>query len=286
MFMKKSRGKLSRLIISFWFIALKVQLFDQAAALAYITLLSIVPTLGICFIGLAKLTTIFESQGALLVAAKNFILANLTLGAGETALLQLEKILTGITLEKIGLFSAIGMLFTQGILFHKIEEAFNRVWENEGRKFSILNVLRFCLFFFLGVIVVALVLALPSLAVYASFGSQYLDATQFITKVLAFSVSPALFTIFYRYIPQKPISWSAAFISAVLSSMLLALGSKIFHWYISDFSGFDLLYGALGVVPAFLVWLYVLWVIIITGAIASRVWLSQYQEVYFDSKNA
>jgi membrane protein len=59
--------------------------------------------------------------------------------------------------------------------------------------------------------------------------------------------------------------------AGLVATVLFELARKAFAIYIKKFATYQLIYGALAVIPIFLVWLYISWVIILFGVVVNYV---------------
>ena len=121
--------RIKKITIEIFNILQKNNISDQAAILAYISLLSLVPALGLCFILLSTLTPLLNSDGKILIYLQEFILNNLTKGSGEDVLLYLRSVLSSFSLQKLGVISLLSMSLTLGLLLQKIEVTLNQIWQ-------------------------------------------------------------------------------------------------------------------------------------------------------------
>ena len=74
-------------------------------------------------------------------------------------------------------------------------------------------------------------------------------------------------TLFYKLIPYKKIRWRNAFygaLTAFLAMFILRIG---FGYFILWNVTYKAIYGALAAVPLFLVWMYLWWAVVLSGAI-------------------
>ena len=88
-----------------------------------------------------------------------------------------------------------------------------------------------------------------------------------IILALPYGVSWATFIGFNWLIPNARVPFRSAFWAGTLTAVLFELAKIGFAAYVSHVSYYHVLYGALSVIPLFLIWLYVSWLIILGGAI-------------------
>jgi membrane protein len=74
------------------------------------------------------------------------------------------------------------------------------------------------------------------------------------------------FFLLYLLIPSREVLWKDAFTGALTATVLLELSKSLFAWYVAAFPTYQTIYGALSVVPIFLLWLYIAWSTVLVGA--------------------
>lgn len=77
------------------------------------------------------------------------------------------------------------------------------------------------------------------------------------------------FLVLYLYVPNTRLRLTATASGALVSALLMALGAKALGGYMSSvFAGgshYAILYGTLGLIPVFLFWVYLMWLVILFG---------------------
>ncbi len=100
----------------------------------------------------------------------------------------------------------------------------------------------------------------PSLAVFFEPALTVLD------RALGFVAMIALFYVLYRVPPAVTLPWTALAIGAVAATLLFQLARWGFAWYVSMAQESLVLYGALGVLMFFFMWLYYASLVFVLGA--------------------
>lgn len=87
-------------------------------------------------------------------------------------------------------------------------------------------------------------------------------------SAVAFSValSTAMFYFAYRYVPRRRPRRSAALTGAVLTALLWEVAKQIFRLYIRRVGVYDQIYGPLGVLIAFVMFVYYTCIVFVFGA--------------------
>jgi membrane protein len=70
----------------------------------------------------------------------------------------------------------------------------------------------------------------------------------------------------YRVLPNTKVKASPAIIGAIVATVLFSFARWGFGLYVTKYAHFNRIYGILGTLPAFLMWVYISWVIVLFGA--------------------
>jgi membrane protein len=119
---------------------------------------------------------------------------------------------------------------------------------------------------FLCVLATTLATLLPTLAQLLPFHSSLRDLVPILGWPVALAFSLITLTALYRYGPNEQRSWSWLSWGSILASILWLIGTLIFKWYVRNFGNFDRVYGNLGAIVGFLVWIWLSLVIVLFGA--------------------
>jgi len=90
---------------------------------------------------------------------------------------------------------------------------------------------------------------------------------QLLSFVLAAGIVIVMLAVIYRYAPNRPdAKWAWVSPGSILATIVWALATVGFGFYVSNFGSYNATYGALGAVIVFLTWLYLTGYIILLGA--------------------
>ena len=93
-----------------------------------------------------------------------------------------------------------------------------------------------------------------------------------VDKVWDFLLGWALLMLIYRVVPTIRMQMRAIMIGALVAAVLLLFGKESLGLYFNHAISLRQMYGSLGLVPIFMFWLYLMWLIILLGLqIASTV---------------
>ncbi len=94
-------------------------------------------------------------------------------------------------------------------------------------------------------------------------------ATHRLLHALPFLLETLAFTLIYALIPNCSVRWREATLGAVIAAGLVELLKICFALYVSYFSTYRVVYGALAAIPIFLLWMYVVCSVVLFGAVVA-----------------
>jgi membrane protein len=234
-----------------------------ASSLAYATLLALVPLITVMF-GFLGGHPVFDTVGDTI---QTYIFNNFVPSFGETVLSYLQSFS-----QKASQLTITGMVMIFIIalmLMATIDNAFNSIWHIRNQRNPVSRFLVYWAILTMGPILLGVgmfsssyLLSLPLISgVDTGFGvkERLLSWVPFITTSMAF-------TILYILIPNCFVLRRHALVGGITGAVLFELAKYGFGIYVKAMPGFQTIYGALAVIPIFLVWIYTSWVVLILGA--------------------
>lgn len=237
----------------------------MAAGLSYTSLLAIIPLAAITFSMLAAFP-VFEGMRDQIQDA---IFSNLLPQSADSMRDQFDQFIANTTsLSSIGI---IGIVATTILLFVTIEADLNAIFRVSKPRPLIPRLLVFWAMITLGPVLVGTAL---SLATYAFVATQWLGvdaiggvmAWPLFGRALSSLLIAAAFTVFYVVIPNRAVSPRAALVGGLSAGVLFTALRYMFGWYVATFPTYQSIYGALSVVPIFLIWMFLSWTVVLLGA--------------------
>lgn len=237
----------------------------RAASLTYVTLLSLVPALAVVFSIFTAFGGLEDTQARL----KALIIDALAVNQREVVLEYLERFVGQTHAGRLGTVGTAFLLVTVISLLTNIERAFNDIW-GIRRARSVLR--RFQVYWplvTLGPIVMGLSLS-TNAAVEAS--DTYKQAVQLAPSLAVFiQLGPLLltwlfFTFLYMVMPNTRVPFRCALVGGVVGGGLWSLAQKLYAIYAANALTYSAIYGSLGAVPLFVIWVYVSWTVALLGA--------------------
>ena len=230
-----------------------------ASALAFSTLLSLVPFLAVTL-------SIFKNIGGLeflYPKVESFLLAYIEQGVGSKAILFVHNLLQRISANILGSTGAVFLFFSTFKLIDDMERGINRVWNvQERRPFHRRVALSLFLFFLFPL----------SLAVYVGFRSVGLFNPIIKTGVHSitdFAMLLGGLFIVYKMIPFLKVKTKPALVSAIMAAVALVVLKNTFAWAATKVFTYSKIYGSMAAVPLLCLWILGAWYIILAGVALS-----------------
>ncbi len=249
-------------------------LFKQTSAMAYVTLLSIIPSLAAFFALVSLFAPMTGGKFDLFSYVQDFILKHLAAASSEQVLTYINGIVKNLDLKKIGITSFIGLVVSLVLLLRQIELAFNRIWLVNKERSIARRIISFWTFITLGSFISALAVGVISdfnwrnLVPFADARELSASFFDLIKKLLAqFGIAWIGFYFVFRIFPNTKVSHRAAFLGACFSTIFFSIANKFYQIFILKFTNYQILYGALAAIPMFLLWLYICWLITLSGCL-------------------
>ena len=271
----------------------------RATALAYATLLALVPLLAV---GVSITSGLLQEKGQ--EATRNLIerfvdaavpqLKLVEKAAGETedaraqVVNRINEFIANIQAKTLGASGILGLILVAILLLSNIEDTFNDIWGVTRGRSWFRRVVQYWTTISLGPIALVAGVVL--------FSSNYLQSTEsFIERfgflgTLFFKALPFLFisiafALLYKVIPNTQVDWGAAVMGGIVGGTSWLLVSTFSAMFAGKVFTASKIYGtALAIIPIFLIGLYFSWLIVLFGSQVAYAY--QNRVVYVQEKKA
>jgi len=248
---------------------------QMAAALTYRTIFGLVPLLMVSMLAFRLFGDMEAAARHLQSAAYAFFNYQVDPSRPEAAafkralderLLGIMTSVSGLSFEAIGAVGALLLIWAALGLLVSLEDAANRIYRApQGRRWPmrigiywsvltlgpiLLLVVLYAAEYWLGR-AESLAVVGPVFALVAQFGSLF-------GNFLALA-------LLYKLMPNTHVRWRPALSGALAAAALTEASKWGFGLYVSEALPYLKLYGALGLIPLFLFWLYLGWLIVLFG---------------------
>jgi len=235
-----------------------------ASSLTFTTLLSIVP---LVMIGLTVFSAfpMFQDFSA---DIKTFLINNLMPDKSDGSILsyiqQFSDSATRLTTVGIVLLASTAML-----TMLTIDKAFNSIWRVKRPRPLIKRLVSYWAVLTLSPLLVGASLSLTSWLISLSMGyAKHIPVFGIgVLKILPVFFTTLAFSIIFRLVPNRYVPRRHALIGALISAVVFESMNRAFGYYITNFPTYKLVYGTLASLPIFLMWIYLSWLTILTGAV-------------------
>ncbi len=230
-------------------------LFRVSSALSYTSLLALVPLLSIV-LAIFSAFPIFNEFRSI---AESFIIKNML---PDTAQDVSEYLTTFISASaKLTAIGSISIVVVAILMLSTIESSFNFIFKVHKQRRVTTKVTLYWTFLTLGPLVLGVIFSLRG---YLAWNP---DAV--VNKILPSIITYVGLVMVYVFVPNKKIKVKHSLIGALVAVVLFAVLRSTFGYFMASAGTYNTLYGALAVIPIFLVWMYLSWSVVIFGAIVT-----------------
>jgi membrane protein len=236
----------------------------RAMSLVYSTLFSIVPVVAVSFSVLKAFGYHRELEPVL------FEFLQPIGDHGYDLTVRIMEFVENVQGTLLGTVGFVFLLYSVISMIQKVEAAFNFVWHVERPRSLARRLSEYTVVMFVGPVV-----AVVALGLLASFEASDVvsrlsgmtghdDGTRH--HVAPYLLIVALFAFIYSYMPNTRVETRATFIGSLFAGVLWAAVGALFARVVVYSTRTLAIYSGFAVVPIFLVWIYVSWLVLLLGA--------------------
>lgn len=235
-----------------------------SAAVAYHTLLSIIPILALTAIGLSK----WIDPASMQDAVKQFL--------GLVAPTQIDALLTQLdafiaNARVIGLIGSVSLIFFSAMAFSALQTALSVIFLDEAsgnqRRPWLSFLIPYAFVLSIGLSILGVTLMIGAFEMLHSFGlGDWLPDVSFVTAFFGFVGEIILFAAIYYVLPPVKIRLKHALVGAIAAALLWEVMRRLLVWYFVNLSSVNVIYGTFATVLVIVLSLEVAITILLTGA--------------------
>jgi membrane protein len=235
----------------------------RASALAFTSILSLVPFLALTF-------SVLKGFG-IQHRVEPLVMAQLSGGSQEVASKIIDYI-DNTSMGSLGAFGLLALIAAVITLLGNIEEALNAIWgvdetRSLQRKFSD----------YLSVVIVAPILIFTAISITSFLESQSImkwlvensyagDLLLATLHLVPYMITWIALTFLYIFIPNTPVRILPALLGGVLAGTCWQVAQWGYIYFQVGVANYNVIYGTVAVLPIFMVWIYTSWLIVLFGA--------------------
>ncbi|MBN1206791.1 MAG: YihY family inner membrane protein [Myxococcaceae bacterium] len=232
----------------------------RAAALTYISVFSLVPLITV---GLVLLRALhqegFERR------MRSAIYMALAPGIQEESSAFLDRFLTPSSSIAIGSVGFAALLFSAASLLRNIDGAVNEVWGIRRQRPFYVRALIYLGLLLLGPVFLAASFAGTGAVRALIVNAGYSIAPQIVLGTTAVLAVTCL-TLLYYWTPYAQVAVRSALAGGIVAGLGWILAKLLYQEFAEQIFRYDKLWGSLSVLPLFLAWIHVSWLLVLSGA--------------------
>jgi len=236
---------------------------EAAGALALTTLFALVPLVTVAF-GIISAFPVFAEWRADISA---FVFRNFVPAAGEAVESYLTQFVDNAS--KATAVGSIVVLISVVSLTISVESTFNQIWRVAQARHAVSRFVVHWAVITLGPVAVVALLALSAylftLPLLAQAETDYL-LKEHLLRLLPFTIQWLVLVAAYKLIPNRNVRLQDAAIGAGLAAAVFEIVKRLFTDYATNGANYQQVYGALAMVPIFVLWIYLSWILVLAGA--------------------
>lgn len=239
-----------------------VGLVRTAAALSFTTVLGLVPVFTVAFIYVARYP-LFERW---LTALERFLVKHLLPGSGAVIRPYLDEF-TAKTANLQGIAFAI-VVVTALFLVATVEKEINAIWGAREPRSLVRRFLVYGLGVTLGPLAVGAAVYSTNWLLEASLEAEFFTKPEVsaVATPIAVGLATLFFTLIYAVLPARRVPLRAALVGGLVAALAFEAAKRGFVLYVTSVPTYQRVYGAVAVLPLFLVWIFVSWIVVLFGA--------------------
>jgi membrane protein len=186
---------------------------------------------------------------------------------------RITKNLLMITRDRkiVGILGLAGLIWTSTWVFSSLRTALNIVFQVERGRSLLRGKVVDLLMILLAGIFLLMSMTLTSIVTFLQRErfSSLIDIGTILPWILKYVV-PFFFTFWmcflvYKIIPNKKIHWKSTIQAALFTGLFWELAKQLFGWYVLHLGRFSMVYGSLGTLAIFFLWIYYSSAILLLG---------------------
>lgn len=239
-----------------------VGLMRTAAALSFTTVLGLVPLFTVAFVYVARYP-LFER---FIDAFERFLVRHLLPGSGPVIRPYLDEFTArAANLKGIGIAIVV---ITAVLLIATVESEINAIWGTRKPRSVLRKLFVYGFGVTLGPIAIGAAVYSTNWLLEATLAAELMTQPEAsaVATPIAVALATLLFTLLYAVLPARRVPITAAVVGGLVAALAFEAAKRGFVLYVTNVPLYQRVYGAVAVLPLFLVWIFVSWIIVLFGA--------------------
>ena len=173
--------------------------------------------------------------------------------------------------KTVGLIALVGLLWSASGVVSALFQAVNRAWGVpnsrlvlSARLYGLAMIAVVGAFFLLALSIGPIVSLAQAWRPLAQPGADRLVSG--LSALAQALFSACAFILIYRTMPRTRVGWRDVWLGGLIAGLIWEAGKQIFTWYVGNIATYNVIYGSVGAIIAFLLWCYLSGQIVLLGA--------------------
>ncbi len=242
-----------------WVRIQETQLNQVASSLTLTTVLSLVPLLAVILVSFAVFPA-FEARRAEMEA---LLFSSLLPEVYSQQIIGYVKAFAEHA-QGLTIFGLAGLAITSLMLINTVDGALNRIFHVRQMRPVMQRVLIYWALLTLGPMAIAFSLVLTNVLTQIEVGVEVL-LPGWLLMVIQLLFQSLMYAALYVYVPNCKVKWFDAFIGGLLVTVVGVAIKWAFSYYLST-GPLTTIYGSFVLIPVVLLWIYLSWLLVLSGA--------------------
>jgi membrane protein len=256
-----------KLSVFFGFFAYVVRRFVEencplwAGMLTYASLLALVPLL-VVVLAVVAAFPVFEQWAG---QVESFILQNFVPAAGSVAREYLVEFVGRA--RELSLIGVVFLVLSALLLMFSIDTVVNHIWRVHRRRTLSAKFLVYWAVLTVGPILIGASIVVSTNIIPTLRDAVFDPGLRLLAlRAVPVGISILTFALIYYFVPNVRVRILHAFVGGVVAALMFEVSKAGFATYLRQFPTYEAIYGAFAVVPIFLAWTYLSWIVLLFGA--------------------
>lgn len=248
---------------------LERRVLQTAGSLTYTTLLSLVPMVTVVLLVMRQFAPLAQFGDDL----RAFLLQNL-LPERAGKMITLYALQFSQKASSLTLLGTVFLVITAVMLFQTIDHTLNGIWNVRRPRAWYVRIPVYWLALTVGPMIFAASVAATGELLSASrdlVEKQPHWVNSLMDRSMTTVLLAALFSFMFHAIPNRKLNIWHSLAGGLVAGLGVVISQRLFGLYLSKLPSFALIYGTFSVVPIFLIWIYLSWLMVLLGATIAAV---------------
>jgi membrane protein len=239
------------------------QLAQVAGSLTFTTVLALVPMLTIA-LAIFTVFPLFTTYRSSLEAY--FIQSLMPKSISTNILGYLNMFATKAT--RLSAYGAVALMVTSIATLAPIDKVFNQIWRVKQKRPLLKRMMVYWALITLAPLLMGVSLTATSyLFAATSDVVGAIPGSKALYTIASVILTTCAYSLLYIAVPNRTIDWRDAAWGGLVAGILFEIAKRIFAAFVIHIPTYTIVYGAVALIPIFLIWIYTSWVITLFGAV-------------------